>query len=110
MARKTSAAIAAPTTPKDAPVQGPREQNPRRRRGRKGHRRGRRHRNPKKNLGYGAKVGIAIGALVIVGGGGYLAYRHFKKPGVSADVQAKLDAAQAAQDLVREGVIRPGGY
>lgn len=81
MARKNSAAIAAAPNPEAAPFHGPREENPRRRRrGRKGHRRGRR-RNPKKNMGYGAKVGIAIAAVVVVGGGGYLAYRHFKKPG-----------------------------
>lgn len=83
MARQaSSAAIAAPATnpPKAAAFHGPREQNPRRK-GRKGRRRGRgRKHNPKKNLGYGAKVGIAIGALVVAGGGGYMIYRHYKKP------------------------------
>lgn len=64
------------------PYHGPREANPRRR-GRKGRKRGKsKRKNPprKKNLGYGAKVGIAIASVAVVGGGSFLLYRHFSKP------------------------------
>lgn len=95
MARKASnAAIAADLTAPEpkAPFHGPREQNPRRK-GRNGRRRGRgRKHNPKKNLGYGAKVGIAIGALVVVGGGGYMLYRRYHR-GAGGLTQAEKTAS-----------------